>query len=61
MSEMLLSFLIALGILALLFAFVPMLHICNSGCQRFFGRTRTAKRLQETEPAKESRGLGEAA
>ena len=38
MSEMFLSVLIAVGILASMFVWVPMLHICNAGCQRFFRR-----------------------
>ena len=43
MSDMFLSLLIALGILMGLAAIVPMLHVCNSGCQRFFGRRRVAE------------------
>ncbi len=66
MSEMLLSFLIAVGILAALFAVVPMLHVCNSGCQRFFGRQKTAECMEKAGPKKaETRplrgGLGDAA
>ena len=61
MSEMLLSFLISLGILAALFVFVPMLHICNSGCQRFFARKRTVKLLEKTEPRKQPCGAREVA
>ena len=61
MSEMLVSILIALGILAALAAVVPMLHVCNAGCQRLFGRRRTAERMEKSEPSRPTVKLGEVA
>ena len=59
MSDMMLSFLIAVGILTVLFVFVPLLHVCNAGCQRFFGRKAAAKRLDAGASERSSRGLAE--
>ncbi len=52
MPELLLSFLIALAILAAMFVFVPMLHICNDRCQRLFLR-RTRREPEPTAQAQD--------
>ena len=38
MSEMMLSFLIAMAILVAMLVFVPMLEVCGPKCQRVLGR-----------------------
>ena len=61
MSDIFLSFLIAVGILVAMFVCVPMLHVCNSGCQRFFGRKGAAERMDSDAGRKGSGALAERA
>jgi hypothetical protein len=53
MPELLLSFLIAVAILAAMFVFIPMLDVCNDRCQRLFLRRPRSEAAESPAQAKD--------